>query len=250
MKTVKWMMMVVLFAAVSARVQASQYAWASLQATDTDEWHEVKNWWWGDGGNPTEAPGADDNVVIGAIFANTQLNWPVMNTPETVANLFLGGGKGTPGKDGQLTVEGGAVLTVGSTFRLGSDAGGSGYTGTLLMTGGSITSDVFAVGHNGSDGLAYLSGDASITVDTFFTFSAGGTGTIYMEDDSVMKVAGDKASLANNRVVANIGGESIFASYDGASETTTFTVIPEPATLGLVAAFGGAILFIRRRFMI
>lgn len=27
------------------------------------------------------------------------------------------------------------------------------------------------------------------------------------------------------------------------------TVIPEPATLGLVAAFGGAVLFIRRRFM-
>lgn len=30
----------------------------------------------------------------------------------------------------------------------------------------------------------------------------------------------------------------------------TANVIPEPATLGLVAAFGGAVLFIRRRFMI
>jgi len=29
-----------------------------------------------------------------------------------------------------------------------------------------------------------------------------------------------------------------------------FTAIPEPATLGLVAAFGGAVMFIRRRFMI
>jgi hypothetical protein len=30
----------------------------------------------------------------------------------------------------------------------------------------------------------------------------------------------------------------------------TGTVIPEPATLGLITAFGGAVLFIRRRFMI
>ncbi|MDF7806431.1 hypothetical protein P4E94_03205 [Pontiellaceae bacterium B12219] len=30
---------------------------------------------------------------------------------------------------------------------------------------------------------------------------------------------------------------------------STLSVIPEPATLGLVAAFGGAVLFIRRRFM-
>lgn len=42
--------------------------------------------------------------------------------------------------------------------------------------------------------------------------------------------------------------------FFGGDESTVFTdldivVIPEPATLGLVAAFGGAILFIRRRFM-
>ncbi len=32
--------------------------------------------------------------------------------------------------------------------------------------------------------------------------------------------------------------------------TISGTVVPEPATIGLVAAFGGGILFIRRRFMI
>jgi hypothetical protein len=117
------------------------------------------------------------------------------------------------------------------------------------MTGGSVVSDVFAVGINGSHGLGYLSGNASITVDTFFTFSAEGTGTIYMEDESVMTVAGNKVGLANDRIVANVGGESISANYDSGTGMTTFAVIPEPATFGLVVAFGGAVLFIRRRFM-
>lgn len=39
--------------------------------------------------------------------------------------------------------------------------------------------------------------------------------------------------------------------YAGLSEVRfEGTVVPEPATLGLVAVFGGAVLFIRRRFMI
>jgi hypothetical protein len=247
MKSMKWMM-VALFAVASTHVQASQYAWASIHGDDTDEWDRVANWWWADGGQPTEAPGTDDNVLIGAIFSNTQLDWPVMNTTVAVSNLFLGGGKGTPGKDGELTIESGADLTVGGAFRLGSDGGdGLGYTGTLYMTGGSMVSDVFAVGMNGSEGIAYMSGDASITVNTFFTFREEGTGTIYMADSSMLTVAGDKTGLANDRIIASLGGESISASYDGSS--TTFTVIPEPATLGLVAAVGGAVLFIRRRFM-
>ena len=35
-------------------------------------------------------------------------------------------------------------------------------------------------------------------------------------------------------------------TQDFVANTVTLTVIPEPATLGLVAAFGGGILFIRR----
>jgi hypothetical protein len=38
------------------------------------------------------------------------------------------------------------------------------------------------------------------------------------------------------------------ASFDNVS--FEYEVIPEPATLGLVTAMGGGLLFIRRRFMI
>jgi len=48
--------------------------------------------------------------------------------------------------------------------------------------------------------------------------------------------------------------EHIWSVLDTSKNSRTvgaaFTVIPEPATLGMVAAVGGAILFVRRRFMV
>ena len=41
-----------------------------------------------------------------------------------------------------------------------------------------------------------------------------------------------------------------FGAQDQSVTGVSTTVIPEPATLGLVAAFGGAVLFIRKKFMI
>lgn len=41
-------------------------------------------------------------------------------------------------------------------------------------------------------------------------------------------------------------GDNLYAGFNGFA----IVAVPEPATLGMVAAFGGAVLFIRRRFMI
>ncbi len=46
--------------------------------------------------------------------------------------------------------------------------------------------------------------------------------------------------------VNNMVGGGAYAIYDG----VTLQAIPEPATLGMVALFGGGILFVRRRLMI
>ncbi|VGO14177.1 hypothetical protein PDESU_02736 [Pontiella desulfatans] len=59
-----------------------------------------------------------------------------------------------------------------------------------------------------------------------------------------------------NTAIANGGGIRIALVDNTFRNTVTFfndsgiQAIPEPATLGLIAAFGGGILFIRRRFMI
>ena len=52
--------------------------------------------------------------------------------------------------------------------------------------------------------------------------------------------------------VSGFGDEGVDwnLTQDFDANTITFTVIPEPATLGLVAAFGGGILFFRRRLML
>lgn len=56
---------------------------------------------------------------------------------------------------------------------------------------------------------------------------------------------------ANSDVTAGAAfGYAGQAPVTGRDFALGYTIVPEPATLGLVAAFGGGILFIRRRFMI
>jgi hypothetical protein len=45
------------------------------------------------------------------------------------------------------------------------------------------------------------------------------------------------------------GQSSISGNFHVYDVTAEYTVIPEPATLSLIAAFGGGVLFVRRRFM-
>ncbi len=55
--------------------------------------------------------------------------------------------------------------------------------------------------------------------------------------------------IADGWITALNAGDSIVSSYIDDSYTS-FTVIPEPATLSLVALLGGGMLWIRKRFMI
>jgi hypothetical protein len=77
------------------------------------------------------------------------------------------------------------------------------------------------------------------TVDTFSQTVALSDGSFGGGDFAVFRFKiDDFENTANN------------SQWDVANGSMTLDVIPEPATLGLVAAFGGGIVFIRRRFMI
>ncbi|VGO20423.1 PEP-CTERM sorting domain-containing protein [Pontiella sulfatireligans] len=66
-------------------------------------------------------------------------------------------------------------------------------------------------------------------------------------------------NLVTQSGLTDLGDLTIFGMHIGLDGNTTIatdaiqldhvTVIPEPATLGLITAFGGGILFVRRRFM-
>lgn len=104
----------------------------------------------------------------------------------------------------------------------------------------------------------------------FAAFFDGGPGSTSVADkDLAVNFSGADLSLlsgtAKTLMIDKLGTfdgtTAIGAKYDAAMltasgwtatelDTAGWQAIPEPATLGLVAAFGGGILFIRRRFMI
>jgi hypothetical protein len=117
---------------------------------------------------------------------------------------------------------------------------------------------------------------SSITGAVQFNMLAGGSGDVTVDgvENNVFSVnfeTGNAGSFTlGSKFGGNAGGVWEFAvangfiSIDGVAETdlanysitssggndTTISVIPEPATLGMVALLGGGILWIRKRFMI
>jgi hypothetical protein len=88
----------------------------------------------------------------------------------------------------------------------------------------------------------------------YIDFASDNTGSMTIGSVTNGSSAYSKLSwmIGNGRVSIDKVANTDLASYNlgTAGISTTLSVIPEPATLGLVAAFGGTILFIRRRFMI
>ena len=79
----------------------------------------------------------------------------------------------------------------------------------------------------------------TVTVDSSVTLDKRNTG-----GETGQWATGTFTADADTQVI-NLTG-----SHGGHANALSVQVIPEPATLGLIACFGGAILFIRRRFMI
>ncbi|MDF7797966.1 PEP-CTERM sorting domain-containing protein [Pontiellaceae bacterium B1224] len=103
-----------------------------------------------------------------------------------------------------------------TTFQLAVDANNDGFdVGDLVGTAATP-----AAGIGGATTISYSGASLADSVTT----------------DSVRLYTWGNSSINGNIHI-----------YDAVAE---YTVVPEPATLGLVAAFGGGILFVRRRFMV
>lgn len=158
--------------------------------------------------------------------------------------LAMGWGVGTTG---QLT-----VAPTGSLVASQLIVGGAGGIGTLVMeSGSSLTADFYLqIGHGGGSGTITMNGG---TLDVA-QLIASPVGTVNMANDAAFYIGGDLTGLG---VVGGLifaidagAGDSIQEVFNAGANRTEYTVIPEPATLGLVAAFGGALFFVRRKFPI
>ena len=136
-----------------------------------------------------------------------------------------------------LNINGGRIDNAGTEELVWTYAG----SGTLNMTAVSYTNRAA----NGDSNLTFLD------TDTRGEFLLPNTST-----GGSIDLVGQGFSLANGQefiVTTDDLRDNLTARADGAGANLygmTFEVIPEPATLGLVVAFGGGILFIRRRFML
>ena len=100
-------------------------------------------------------------------------------------------------------------------------------------------------GHTVNLSQIALGGFAGSEVADIFLYDADGDTTHFQFSDT----SGDTVSLDFTMEVGDFFTVANDAGNNYHVESFTADLIPEPATLGLVVAFGGGILFIRRRMM-
>ena len=187
--------------------------------------------------------GANPNSVMDGIAysganapaAYTGTNWNEYSYLGAYNNLQNSDGIAT-GINVSLTGTGGAIWSYNAAVP-------DNALDTYMYNGTGRTIDIS--GATGAYDLYILSQDSNPTVIGSFTLGAATKSTIavspstYVDGENYVKFAN----------VPMTGGVSVTIN-SGTFNGLQLVAIPEPATLGLVAVFGGGVLFIRRRFMI
>ncbi len=211
--------------------------------------------------------GANNALGTGAITLDNGAQLKNRDSHTTLANALTigtGGGELMAGwnksltLDGALSGSGGLTIVADSgTVYLNGDS--TGFTGLLSLENGA------KIGGSGT-----INGDLTVAAGGELAFSTTDTldvaGTVTVDSTfGVDDLIGLSSSTENGTYtliatdstfdhIENFGVENAYDLGDGKSAyfqngSLQVVVIPEPATLGLVVAFGSGILIVRRRFM-
>ena len=155
-------------------------------------------------------------------------------------NVLVGQVDSIDGTLVSVVVEDGLLKTAGS-FRMGGNYDGSHTSSVHVVVGSAGTLDV---------GSLYIDNDNNTL----------GKGSVWLnlEEGGSLVVDGDQTGqvstwIGDGRILFNGfsgGTEDVDYTSTVAGGHTTIVAIPEPATIGLITSFGGAVLFIRRMFMV
>lgn len=201
----------------------------------------------------------------------------------TLIDSQVGNNGASAARKGTLTIDSGGEVSIGGWLGIGTGTAGSATVNGTLNVSGHLWMGTQNLGHSvgsltiGDGGVVNVGGNIGLGTINASTAS-GGSATVTVNDGGLLSldhwsatgsiqsnsvlninlggtvvVGGNRVSEANDyftdgKIASDQGG--INAIYDSETLTTTIVAIPEPATVGLVAMFGGAVLFIRRRFMI
>ncbi|MDF7823617.1 autotransporter-associated beta strand repeat-containing protein [Pontiellaceae bacterium B12227] len=215
----------------------------------------------------TSVGGSGNTTITGGVSGDTFSLTKVGAGTMTIsgANTYTGG---TFVNSGSLIMDGSMAGTVSVVD--GQTLGGTGTFDGAVLVAGNLTPGNSPGTMTFNDALT-LESTATLTLeldgtgaslydillnDGGDTLTAGGTlvfdtdGYTAVLDDTftVFENWGDFAGSFSDIQGADLGGGLSLDTSDLLVDGTV-TVIPEPATMGLVVAFGGGILLIRRRFM-
>jgi hypothetical protein len=162
-------------------------------------------------------------------------------------------GGGDAGEVGNVTVESGASF---SHAMLNLQA-----YGTLTLEAGASSVSAFSAsrftvgGANTLDGLLQVDLDILTATGSYILIDGSSFAPIAGSLLTDMTAAGGSITDVSESSSFNVLNEgdaewSLTTANGGQDLVLNVTAIPEPATLGLVAAFGGTIIWIRRTFMI
>ncbi|VGO22891.1 PEP-CTERM sorting domain-containing protein [Pontiella sulfatireligans] len=219
----------------------------------------------------------------GSITASGQTQIGGWNTG--TGDLTINGGTYTANERVRVGVTGAGALTMNAgtldltgqwgpgTLEVGNGAG----DGLFVLNGGTVSVDLFSMDDTAAGsaraeingGLLQIrnkwSDDAFTVANDDAEFFIG-NGVVERDGDSISlftsavdagNITWDSSSttmLTENWDVSytNGTGSILFVDYNDATagSTTMWAAIPEPATLGLVAAMGGIMLMVRRAFML
>ncbi len=217
---------------------------------------------------PTSITGniaGDAGSSIADLTSGSGLSTPLVNgtdlaTAQTTTHVLTG-----TGHVDSWTISGIATLPVFS-MDLGSEQaldaavlwqyGNNGGPGQ--WDAGNHTRQFELIFHTTAEGSTFdFDTEAAEFSGTMAYIDAGGADSTASNIAQTFQFSSETAQYVGLRIVSNWGGEVIdgntISGGDrfGLGEVRFATeVIPEPATLGLMAIFGGATLFIRRRLMI
>ena len=150
---------------------------------------------------------------------------------------------------GSATVDGTGSLWDAATLLVGKEGQGT----LTILDGGLVSAESLSIDvvTNGPEGLI------QIGIDGMLAVADGGT-TATSLGDFLALIGGstDNIDYWNGTAwddIANgtLGTDYTLTEYDeGSTSFTKLTVIPEPATLGLVCLLAGGMIFVRRRFLV
>ncbi len=201
-----------------------------------------------------------DTLYIEKFFAggaaDTSTWIPTLNAAGFAGNVVMSANASASGTQiAQLDLVNGAVLTT-DNMQMGAGTAVNSVntvnmTGNATLTVGGLWIGSLAAGTDNTINLSDTSA-ATVTAGLWWGQDNGfGTGAVVMDGGASLQINTllVAAGWENSRITALNAGDSILRT-DLGTGYSEYTVIPEPATLGLFGLIGGGMLWIRKRSMI